>query len=348
MTMNQAGHRWPIVGHGASIDRLRMLAAKSRVPTAFIFAGPRAVGRHATAREFARTLLCPNAADGAACGVCSSCNRVTSRNHPDLDVWNVDRQEWGKPVSRSGSLTIETVREIVASAALRPYESRRRVVIVDDAETLGEDAQQALLKTLEDAAEYVTIILITTSIAAIIATVRSRAVEIPFQLATTAQIAAGLRWLRPDGESLDEAAQLAQGRTGRAITMISEPDKLEEEREENAAIERWIAASKRDRLVEAYRRGEALVQKRVQPQAVQHSLDRAVLVWRDLLLDANGNGELGFDSARASRLNPASRMDTRDLYEALASCRQCQFDLSHNVRPRLALELMVNRWPILL
>jgi DNA polymerase-3 subunit delta' len=347
MAADGASTNWPLIGHESAIERLRQMVARSRIPAALIFAGPRSTGRFATAREFARTLLCPDARDGIACSVCSSCRRVTSKNHPDLDIWSVERQEAGKPVSKSGSLTIETVREIAASATLRPYESSRRVIVIDDAETLGVDAQQALLKTLEDAAEYVSIVLVTTSVDVIISTVQSRAVEVPFQLVPTAQIIDGLERHRPDATNADEIAQLAQGRAGWAISAVDYPAKLDEEREANSEIERWIAASRRDRLVDAYRRGDSLVQKRISPQKAQEAVDRATLVWRDLLLSNLGNGEWAFDSQRVSRLNPSGRLGAGELYGAIAACRQCQFDLSHNVRPKLALEIMVTQWPIL-
>jgi DNA polymerase III subunit delta' len=347
MAAKSAARSWPLIGHGASIERLRQMAARSRIPTALLFSGPQSTGRLATARELARTLLCPEACHGVACGECSSCRRVTSKNHPDLDFWSVARQEDGKQVSKSGVLTIETVREIAASATLRPYESERRVIIIDDAETLGEAAQQALLKTLEDAPEYLAIVLIATSVDAIIATVQSRVAELTFPLVATAEIAAGLRRLRPDVVGSDEIARLAQGKVGWALDAADKPELLIEEREASADIESWIAASRRDRLVKAYRSGDALVKKQISPQAVQENLDRATLVWRDLMLNANGAEELAFDPGRVARLDPTARLETRALYAALVACRQCQFDLSHNVRPRLALEIMVNQWPTL-
>jgi DNA polymerase-3 subunit delta' len=219
-------------------------------------------------------------------------------------------------------------------------------VIIDDAETLGEDAQQALLKTLEDAPGYVSIILITTSIEAILDTVHSRSVEVPFQLVSTSEISAGLNRIRATSDA-DEIAHLAQGRAGWAVAALDSPETLDRERVENEEIARWIAASARDRLVEAYRRGDALVTRRVSSPQVQRNVDQATLVWRDLLLTATGNDQLAFDPERVRRIDQSSRLTPANAYQALAACRQCQFDLSHNVRPKLALELMVNQWPIL-
>ena len=80
---------------------------------------------------------------------------------------------------------------------------------------------------------------------------------------------------------------------------------------------------------------------------LQQDLDQALLIWRDLLLSATGNVDIAFDPKRIERLAPTLSPDSGSLYAALAACRQCQFDLRHNVRPRLALELMVNQWPTL-
>ena len=322
------------------------MASRDRVPTALLFTGPEMIGRKAVALEFSRVLLCPNATDAIACGNCSSCRRVTSANHPDIDRWDLDRQERERGASKSGSLTIETVREIAASATLRPHESDRRVVIVDNAETLGEDAQQALLKTLEDAPGYVAIILIASSVDAIISTVRSRVAEISFQLVPSVDIASGLKILRPHADA-DSIAQLAQGRAGWAVAAADDGALVEQGRNVTDAVEQWIASSPRNRLVEAYRRGDAVVQRRTTAQDIRKSLDVAILVWRDVLLCANGSEELAFDPSRAQRLAPTSKPATDALFLALAACRQCQFDLQHNVRPRLALELMVNQWPTL-
>jgi DNA polymerase-3 subunit delta' len=346
MTMEGGHTSWPVVGHAQSINRLRQMVSRNRVPTALLFAGPEMTGRKTVALEFSRVLLCPDASDAVACGECSSCRRVTSGNHPDIDRWGIDRQEAVKGVSKSGTLTIESVRAIAGSATQRPHESERRVVIVDNAETLGEDAQQALLKTLEDAPAFTSIILIATTVESIISTVRSRVVEVPFQLVPSPVIAAGLKALRLDVDA-DLIAQLAQGRAGWAVAAASDSSVVERMRDETALVEQWIAASRRDRLVEAYRRGDSVVQKRASVQDVRKTLDLATLVWRDLLLSASGNENLAFDPDRAQRLLGSARPGTGDIYQALVACRQCQFDLQHNVRPKLALELMVNQWPIL-
>lgn len=341
---------WGLIGNAKSIGRLQQMAAASRIPPALLFTGPVSTGRRAAALEFGRALMCRGAMHGTACGKCTSCRRISSdidrHNHPDVDIWSVERQAKVAGTSKSGALTIETVRAIASSAALRPYESNRRLVIIDDAEQLGEDAQQALLKTLEDAPNYVSIILIATSADGFLETMRSRVVEVPFQLGSTPEIAAGLGKIRP-GSDAAQIASLANGRPGWAIAAVDSPSHLEQERKSSESIEHWIAASARDRVIEAFRRGDAFARDRSAETSrrLLTDLDRAIVMWRDMLLHATSNDQLAFDPQRVRRLDPASRLTMDGAYKALIACRQCQFDLSHNVRPKLALELMVIQWP---
>ena len=141
---------WPIIGHGHQVERLRRMVVADQYPLAILMTGAPHVGRKALAQQFAAASLCPDSADGIACGDCRTCRLIAAGRHPDVEIVGPRRQEGESGVSKSGSLTIETVRKVASSTALRPYEGTRRFIIIDEAETLGEPAQQALLKTLED------------------------------------------------------------------------------------------------------------------------------------------------------------------------------------------------------
>ena len=126
-------------------------------------------------RRNARTDLSP-------AGVCRACRNVQRGAHPDVETFSLDTQAMlaDKP-GRGSTLTIETVRRLRSSGALFPLESDRRILIVDDAETLLEPAQQALLKTLEEPPQGVTLMLLADEPEALLETVRSRCQEIPLR-----------------------------------------------------------------------------------------------------------------------------------------------------------------------
>jgi DNA polymerase-3 subunit delta' len=330
---------WPIIGHAHQVERLRRMVVADQFPLAILMTGAPHVGRSALALQLAAAALCPNASDGIPCGDCRTCRLVAGEKHPDVETWNVERQERESGASKSGTMTIETVRKVAASTALRPYEGARRFIIIDDAETLGEPAQQALLKTLEDLPAYATIILVATSAGAMLDTVRSRCAEIALQLVSTSEITVALD--TPEAESV---AALAGGRPGWAITAINDPDWREKQAEAVENLEAWVRMSKGDRLVEAYVRGDRFVRHRRQALG---DLDQLQLMWRDIVLTSAQLPQFAFDPGRAERVIQCSTADVSDWHRALAATQQCIRDLTGNIRPRLAMQAMVNQWPTL-
>jgi DNA polymerase-3 subunit delta' len=180
--------------HVAAQPRILALLARSirhdTLPPSLIFAGPSDAGKRAAAIAAAQALNChapirsddPRAADAVrpdspagfaidACGVCIACTRIARGVHPDLLI-----VEPGD----NGSIRIDQVRDVIDRAAYRPFEGRRRVVIVDEADTLVPAAQHALLKTLEEPPSGSIFILITARPDMLLATVRSRCPRLRF------------------------------------------------------------------------------------------------------------------------------------------------------------------------
>jgi DNA polymerase III subunit delta' len=331
---------WPIVGHASQVERLRRMVNASQYPLAILLTGTPGVGRKTLALQFAAASLCPSRQEGIPCGQCRTCALIAAERHPDAEIWSVNRQESESgTASKSGALTIETIRKIAASTALRPFEGERRFIIIDEAETLGDPAQQAMLKTLEDLPGFATIILISTGAGAMLDTVRSRCVEVALQLVPTVEIVAGID--APDAESV---AAIAAGRPGWAIRAIADPKWRAERVDEIEQLEAWLRMSKADRLVEAYQRGDRFARDR---KGALQELDRMQLIWRDILLASSDLDQFAFDAALARSLISRSSAGTRDWHRALTATRTCVRDLTGNIRPRLAMQAMVNQWPIL-
>src|SRR5918995_4432143 len=135
-----------IVGHRRIVALLSRAAARNTVPPSLLLAGPDGVGKRRVAMALAETLNCPSPISTAqvehdACGECPSCRRIARGIHPDVIV--VEPGEMG-------SIKIDPVREVIERAQYRPFEGRRRVVVIDDADALMPAAQNALLKILEE------------------------------------------------------------------------------------------------------------------------------------------------------------------------------------------------------
>ena len=155
-------------GHRRLIDLLARSAAGGLLPPSLIFAGPPGIGKRETAIALAQELNCLTS---PACGTCAVCSRIARGVHPDVLI-----VEPGD----SGSIKIEQVRDLIDRAAYRPFEGKRRVVIIDEADALMVAAQNALLKTLEEPPSSSTFVLVTSRPDALLGTLRSRCIQLRF------------------------------------------------------------------------------------------------------------------------------------------------------------------------
>jgi DNA polymerase III subunit delta' len=161
-----------IVGHGPVVDLLRHAVTRRRVPQSLIFAGPDGVGKRAVALALAQAINCPKQKDGDACGTCVVCSRIARGQFSDV-IWLEKGDE--------ASIKIQALRErILEAVGYRPFEGVRRVFIIEPADDLTEQAQDALLKTLEEPPSSAILILITAYPDTLLATIRSRCRRVRF------------------------------------------------------------------------------------------------------------------------------------------------------------------------
>ncbi len=321
---------WPIAGHAQIIRELR--AAVRRGPNhAYIFAGMPHLGKRSTAVAFAQALMCEQPlAPGVPCGDCRNCRRIARGTHPDVNEWNLERQMQTaekSTTSRNLTINIQTVRDVSSSLAMRPFESRYRVAIVDDVQTMQETAQEAFLKTLEEPPAYAVIILLTTDADILLETIRSRAATVQFQPVPAAIIASNLIDRGIDAGPASELADSADGRPGWAILTSIDSQLATVQEQVQADALRWIQADRYNQIIEATKLGEIFFKERETVYARLAALQRQ---WRREFAAA-------IDAGETSR--------TIAILQALKSIDTCFSDLDANVRPRLALQNMVLQWP---
>jgi DNA polymerase III subunit gamma/tau len=184
-----------VVGQDAITRTLRNALTSGRVAHAYLFAGPRGVGKTTTARLLARALLCPERKDAEACGACTVCRDTGT----SVDVIEIDG------ASNRGIEEIRTLRENVKYA---PSRGRYKVYIIDEVHQLTEAAFNALLKTLEEPPSHVVFILATTDPRDIPATVLSRVQRFEFRPIAPDALAATLERILTEEKISFEAAAL--------------------------------------------------------------------------------------------------------------------------------------------
>jgi DNA polymerase-3 subunit delta' len=202
-----------VVGHKRLTALIARAIERDTLPPTLLFAGPAGVGKWVVARATAQAVNClePTRDPYDACGKCRACERLARGVH--VDVFAVE------PDDRA-SIKIDVIREVLGHTGFRPFEGKRRVVLIREAETLETQAQNALLKSLEEPPPGTMFILTTAVPGALLPTLRSRCMRLRFGRLTAADVAAVL--VRDheltEGEARD-AALLADGSIGQALAL---------------------------------------------------------------------------------------------------------------------------------
>lgn len=263
-----------------------------RVHHAWLFAGPDGVGKETTARAFAQSLLCETPLEGEACGGCLACQKVERGAHPDLlvvlpearavDRGLLSREELGRTPSRD--LRIEQVRDLEGMLALAPVEAKCRVVLLVGADSMNVPAQNAFLKTLEEPPVGTHLVLLAETADALLPTIRSRCVRVPFAplpLDLVAERVAEARGVPEQQARL--LAALAGGSLGRAMELTTEAledrARILEELEQLDASDFRPLLALAERIAAGGRDGAEIL------------LDAIALFYRDVAILAEGGSE---------------------------------------------------------
>lgn len=170
-----------IIGQEPIKKHLQTALAQNNVSHAYLFCGDSGSGRHTLAKAFARALLCEQPTpDHDACGHCKSCLQAASANHPDIRV--ITHEKF--------NIRVDEIREQLNNdIQIKPYSSKYKVYIIPDAHRMNEQAQNALLKTLEEPPAYAVIILLSDNESALLPTIVSRCITLQMKPVSEKDIA---------------------------------------------------------------------------------------------------------------------------------------------------------------
>lgn len=310
-----------VIGQEEAIGILTSYISGSRLPHALIFSGPEGVGKSLVAKELAKALNCEK--DGIdPCDECSTCRRIDSLNHPDVS--------WVKPVG--GSIKIEQIRSLRSQISLRPYEARYKVYIIDNAEAMTEEAQNAFLKTLEEPPPRSYLILISSKPQSLLPTISSRCQVLRFRTLNFERIKDALI----SRYSLDSAkahflAYLSGGRLGEAIGRMHDDILVKKNR---VVDEAHSILSK----------GESIGWQNEPKEEIVGRLEILIDWYRDLLLLGEGESVPLINVDRREDL-----IGLKDGYLAevlitnIYELNRAKELILANVNPKIALELMTQK-----
>lgn len=323
---------WDFIGQPTAVALLQRQLAARRPSHAYLFAGPQGIGKHTLALAFVQSLFCERPpTPGEACGTCPSCKMVIREQHPDLILLATDS---------GGSLKIDAVRSLEHDLSLSPYQSSFRVGLLLDFELATISAQNALLKTLEEAPEHAILLLTTRDIQNLLPTIVSRCQVVPLRPVPAAELAGAL--MARTGADAKRAALLAElsaGRPGYAL-QLAQDETLMGRREQFASTAfSLFSANRRERLTIATELSDDHVK-------LQEYLLQWLSLWRDVLLMGCGDDTHVVNRDWAFRLKPLSRvLPPVQVLEQIDHLQEALTLLTGNVNARLLTEVLLLDWP---
>jgi len=325
-----------ILGQEGAIRLIRKALSRHRVPHAYLFTGPEGVGKKLTALTLAKALNCLEAS-GDACDACKSCNKIDSGNHPDVGVIEADGQ----------FIKIGQVRELQKQVSYKPFEGRRKVFILNDAEKLNLEAANALLKTLEEPPPETLFILVTSNPEALLPTILSRCQPIRFSTLGRDRLRQFILEKKPTAlPKVHLLVALSEGRPGRALSI--DEDKISTLREQVVELMDLLLSNDQkypggsltpSRMRVLFQKIEEFARDR---DATEELLDFLLLFYRDLLiLSEQGSPHSLTNQDMIPRLGGyLGRVASPQILKICQDIYQTKANLQHNANLQLALEGM--------
>lgn len=202
---------FPLVGNDKIKLSVNNFIAERRIPHAILIEGELGTGKHTLAKFLTNAIVCGEA--NPPCGECNNCKKAISNSHPDIT--------YIAPEEDKKNISVSQIRQARADAFIKPHEALRRVFVIDGADTLNEQSQNALLKVLEEPPKSVMFILITTSKASLLETIISRCVILTLN---EPEFSVGFNYIKENSSFSDaeikNALEICKNNIGRAVNLL--------------------------------------------------------------------------------------------------------------------------------
>jgi DNA polymerase III subunit delta' len=273
---------WDLIGHAWSVGMLQRHISTDQLRHAYLFTGPRGVGKRSLALKFAMAINCTESTQpGIPCGKCRNCQQIERMQHPDLLLVQAEAE--------GQVLKVEQIRELQHQLSLAPYQSAYRIGLLLRMEEANESAQNALLKTLEEPNDRVVLLLTADMAENLLPTIPSRCEVIPLRPLPLADLAVELQSRQGvDPQKAELIAHVSGGRPGIALSLLQEPERLQKRAAWLQDLLSLLSANHRDRFDYCERNfysrkdERALIKERL-----NEALSFWLSFWRDVLISTS-------------------------------------------------------------
>ncbi|MBZ2175055.1 DNA polymerase III subunit delta' [Schnuerera sp. xch1] len=314
-----------VIGHEKVIQALQRAIEHDHIFHCYLFEGEESIGKRLVALSFAKALLCKK--EGIdPCNRCNSCLKFDNWNHPDLEFVEPEK----------GFIKKKKIDELIKSINMAPLESKRKIIIIDDSDKMGVEAQNALLKTLEEPPSYINIILITSNMNNLISTIVSRSQVIKFYPVKNERIVKIL--MDKYNKNLEEASFIAhftKGSVGKSIN-LSQSEDFFTKREK--IIDIIYSILKGDRL-KVFESQEFFSNNK---DFVDKILDMILYWFRDLIVYKEiGDSNLIINRDKIQLLSSQTSLDIDKINDIIDNIIETKQSIESNVNFQLAIETML-------
>lgn len=317
-----------ILGHESEVELLQKSVMLGKVSHAYIFEGEKGCGKKELAEAFAMTLECEKGAKDA-CMECISCKQALTHNHPDIIYLTHEKPN---------TISVNDIRQqINGDVYVKPYSGKYKVYIVEDSNKMNIQAQNALLKTIEDPPEYVVIILLTQNAESFLPTIRSRCVSIKMKPVQTIQIIQYLIDVLEVPEATARmCASFSQGNVGKAAKLSASEDF-------NEMKDLAVQVLKRIKEMDLHEVFSAVKKMSEYKLEAGDFLDLMLVWYRDILLlkATNDVNKLIFQNEVYDIKKAAATSSYEGLELIMKGIEKAKKRIDANVNLELALELML-------
>lgn len=316
-----------IIGHDDIIRHLQNAITTGKVSHSYIFTGEPGSGKKLLAGTFATTLQCEEGGK-EACGKCDSCKKAIGKNHPDIIMVHHEKPN---------TISIEEIREqVIGDVAIKPYYSPYKIYIIPEAEKMTPQAQNALLKTIEEPPEYAVIMLLTVNGDALLPTIQSRCIRLDLKVVNDDLVKKYLmdRLHIPDYQAEIDAS-FAQGSIGRAKEAATSE-------EFSSMTDNALRILKRADSMQVYEMAEAIKSLSEEKHNINDYLDIFQFWFRDVLMfkATREIDNLVFKQEINYIKEQASERSYENLEHILEAVEKTRVRLRANVNFDLAMELL--------
>ena len=318
-----------IIGQESIKKHLQTAIKTGNLSHAYIINGEYGSGRQTIASALAKTIQCQSKTDDTdACGVCTSCKQAESHNHPDIKYITHDKT----------SISVNDIREQLNNdISIKPYSSEYKIYIIPDANKMTEQAQNALLKTIEEPPVYAIIILLTEHCDSLLPTIRSRCVTLTMNPVEKDKICTYLEnKFQLEPEQAQIAANYCQGNIGKAIRFASSSDFIEMKNQVLKLLKNLDSMDIASII-------DTIKEFSTHKNDINDYLDLMLLWYRDVLMfkvtkDAN---LLLYSDEYSAISEQATKRDYENIENIIAAIDKAKVRLKANVNFDVTIELMI-------